>query len=121
MRIATKHLTVAAALGGLIAFAPAAMAQGIGRGIQLAQYAPQDQGSAAKAEGEERGAESKAAGERRGDEAKYQGMRRGEEAKEAGIRHSEDAKADAAYRANHYHRHHHHNDHKPPPPVNRGY
>lgn len=101
MRSVTKYrIFGAAALSGLIALAPAVMAQDVGRGIQLVQYYDHDSGMAAKAAGEERGAEAKAAGEERGaaakaagerhgDEAKYAGMRESEEAKEAGIRHSE--------------------------------
>ncbi len=129
MRSVTKYrIFGAAALSGLIALAPAVMAQDVGRGIQLVQYYDHDSGMAAKAAGEERGAEAKAAGEERGaaakaagerhgDEAKYAGMRESEEAKEAGIRHSEAAKADSDYRAEHPYGYHHDHHHKPRPPY----
>ena len=114
MKNHTRFQIVGAALGGLLFFAPAAMAQDLGNGIQLVQYYAPDNGQAAKAAGEDRGAAAKAAGERRGEDAKYQGTREGEEAKEAGIRHSEEAKAYDDHRLVDAHRfHHHHHDHKP--------
>jgi hypothetical protein len=140
MRSVTKYrIFGAAGLSGLIALAPAVMAQDVERRIQLVQYYDHDSGMAAKAAreergadakaageergadakaaGEERGAAAKAAGERHGDEAKYAGMRESEEAKEAGIRHSEAAKADSDYRAEHPYGYHHDHHHKPRPPY----
>jgi hypothetical protein len=99
MRIARNYWIVGAALGGLVAFVPAAMAQGLSGGTQLAQYNQEEHGAAAKEEGEEEGAAAKERGEREGAEAKERGEREGNDARYAEHEHH-------AHHHNHWHHHH---------------